>query len=293
MAGHWGFSRGPKAPPPVHGIKIRTVGTTWWGKLWISALEKLNEEYAGRLARGKTYARGGRVHDLVVARGKVSAKVTGSDPRPYVVAIDLPPLSDEAWRAAITTLGAKARFAAELLAGDMPKDVDEAFQSGGTSLFPTKAGDLTTKCSCPDWANPCKHVAATHYVLGDSFDRDPFLLFELRGRTRAEVLDATKAARGGAREKTFEEHTAAQGVKLGKVKEDDYDDWREPPPPLRLSFTPPAKHAAVIGALGVPASWREKASPLELLASLVHSASNRARAIALSAEDSTEPGEDM
>src|SRR5690606_30912500 len=96
------------------------------------------------------------------------------------------------------TMAERSRFAAELLAGEMPQEIDAAFAAHAASLFPTKAGDLVTACTCPDWANPCKHVAATHYVLGEALDRDPFLLFELRGRTKREVLDALRTARSGA-----------------------------------------------------------------------------------------------
>jgi uncharacterized Zn finger protein len=80
----------------------------------------------------------------------------------------------------------------------MPQAIDEVFVAAGVSLFPKQRADLRTSCSCPDWGDPCKHVAATHYVLGDALDRDPFLLFELRGRTKDQVLDALRAARGGA-----------------------------------------------------------------------------------------------
>ena len=276
----WRDQSGPKPPPPAHGIKIKTVGTTWWGQRWIEALEKVSPEYASRLGRGKTYARTGRVHDLVVKPGKVTAHVTGSSSSPYAITIAIPPLDDAAWSAAIALLAQKARFSAELLAGDMPKDVDDVFRTGGVSLFPGQRGELVTECSCPDYANPCKHVAATHYVLGDAFDRDPFLLFELRGRTREEVLAATKKARGagaGAGE--------SGGMRLPRLRDDDYDAWRGPMPALRLSFAIPARHAAVIASLGSPACWKEKVAPAELLAGLVQSASTQARAVALDLGD--------
>jgi uncharacterized Zn finger protein len=278
---------GPKPPAPAHGIKIKTVGTTWWGQRWIEALEKMSPEYASRLARGKTYARTGRVHDLVVEAGKVSARVTGSSREPYAITFAIPPLDPAAWSAAIERLATKARFAAELLAGDMPKDVDDAFRAGGVSLFPKRAGELVTTCSCPDWANPCKHVAATHYVLGDAFDRDPFLLFELRGRTQAQVLAATRKARGG--DAPAHEAEVVAGVRLPKLRAVDYDAWRGPMPALRVSFTTPQRHAGVIESLGTPAAWREKLSPAELLGGLVQSASTQARQIALSDLEAPDP----
>ncbi|MDB4943597.1 MAG: hypothetical protein JWP97_3131 [Labilithrix sp.] len=286
------FASGPKVPPPAHGIRIRTVGTTWWGMQWIAALVRISPDYASRLERGKTYARGGRVHDLLVAAGQVTARVTGSRPEPYAVTITLPPLGDETWEGAIARLAGRARFAAELLAGVMPKDVDDAFEAAGASLFPGRGGELGTTCSCPDWANPCKHVAATHYVLGDAFDRDPFLLFELRGQTREAVLartkQARKAARGGKKRAAPPAEDAGRTGVVLTAGEDDYDSWQAPPPSLTLTFVAPAKHAPVLAALGLPASWREKASPGELVTRLVHNASTFAVRAATAPDEAEE-----
>jgi uncharacterized Zn finger protein len=196
--GGWGGypPRRAKRAAPEHGVKVRKIGATWWGRAWVEALERMSPGYASRLARGRTYARAGRVHDLEVAGGRVAAKVTGS--RLYRVTLTLAPLAAAAWDAAIASMAAEAVFSAKLLAGEMPERIDDAFVAAGTTLFPTKPADLVTACSCPDWANPCKHVAAVHYVLGEAFDGDPFLLFELRGRTKAQVLDALRQARGAA-----------------------------------------------------------------------------------------------
>src|SRR3954449_12120196 len=91
----------------------------------------------------------------------------------------------------------KAEFSALLLNNEMPRQIDEAFLAAGASLFPKTRAELKTSCDCPDHGDPCKHIAAVHYVLGDALDRDPFLLFELRGRGRDLVLDALRVARGG------------------------------------------------------------------------------------------------
>src|SRR5690349_5479182 len=151
----------PKKPPPEHGIRIKKAGTTWWGQRWIEALEQVLKGDAGRLSRGKTYARAGRTHDLVVHAGAVTADVTGSRATPYRVRIELTQLSEEAWQSAVSAMAAKAQFSAELLAGQMPAEIDEAFRVAGVSLFPKERTDLKTSCSCPDWGDPCKHVAAT------------------------------------------------------------------------------------------------------------------------------------
>ena len=172
------------------GIKARTqrgsFGTHWWAKRWIAVLEGL--AIGGRLQRGRSYARSGQVLKIAVAPGLVTASVQGSRAQPYRVTIRVAILGKPAWQKIIARISSEARFAAKLLAGEMPADIESAFTETGTSLFPTVISELHTDCSCPDWMNPCKHVAATYYLLGEEFDRDPFLLFALRGSTKAELL---------------------------------------------------------------------------------------------------------
>ncbi|MGH9230712.1 MAG: SWIM zinc finger family protein [Acidimicrobiales bacterium] len=172
-------------------------GLTWWGRRWIGSLEALGAAYANRLPRGRTYARRGAVHRLDIQAGRVTARVDGRRPLPYRVGLSLPVFSDEQWDAVIAALAGQVRHAAALLDGRMPDDIDDTVAGAGVSLFP-RAGELTTTCSCPDHANPCKHVAAVHYVLAQTFDGDPFLLPTLRGRRRDELLTALRAARTGA-----------------------------------------------------------------------------------------------
>lgn len=211
------YERTAKRPPPEHGIRMKKAGTTWWGQRWIEALENVLRGDSARLARGRTYARAGRTHDLVVEDGRVTAKVTGSRPMPYSITIELTKLSGPVWKKAIDGMARKAQFSAELLAGQMPKDIDEVFADADSSLFPTQRAALKTKCSCPDWGDPCKHIAATHYVLGEALDRDPFLLFELRGRTKDQVLDALSAARSVA-SKTKVKTTKAAATKSATTR---------------------------------------------------------------------------
>jgi uncharacterized Zn finger protein len=279
----WGwYPPASKKPPPEHGVKVNKPGTTWWGQRWIDALERMSAGYSSRLARGRTYARAGRTHDLVVKAGRVTAKVTGSRPTPYTVTIQLAKLDGAVWDKAIDAMAAKAQFTADLLAGQMPREIDDAFRAGGGSVFPAKEADLVTDCSCPDWANPCKHVAATHYVLGEALDRDPFLLFELRGRTKDQVLDALRDARsGGGSKGTSAGERDIPSVALGTVTRADYDRAREPIPVLRLSFEAPSTPGAVLRQLGTPTAWTGDASPAELLSPLVRAAAERAREVAL------------
>jgi uncharacterized Zn finger protein len=286
------YVRAAKKAPPEHGIKMKKVGATWWGQRWIEALQNVLRGDSARLGRGHAYARSGRVHDLVINGGKVAAKVTGSRSSPYKIRIELAQLPDSVWKKAIAGMAAKAQFSAELLSGQMPKEVDEVFRAAGTSLFPEQPTDLSTGCSCPDWGDPCKHVAAAHYLLGEALDRDPFLLFELRGRTKAEVLDALQATRGGEDAPTKKQHRAnaeadsgerieIPRVALGKIKAADYDRTRVAFPELHFSFDAPVVHGAVLRQLGIPNAWSGTSSPADALSPLVRTAAEAARRIAL------------
>jgi uncharacterized Zn finger protein len=99
----------------------------------------------------------------------------------------------------------KAVFAARLLSGEMPQNIEEAFSSSGICLFPKKKDDLVTDCSCPDWSNPCKHIAAVYYLLAEQFDCDPFLIFKLRGRTKEQIIEALRNMRASGAQMEPEE----------------------------------------------------------------------------------------
>ena len=168
----------------------------WWAQRWIAALERITD--AGRLRRGRAYARKGQVLSIVEKKGAIEAKVQGSRSTPYKISIRMEALTPQQWDAVVDALGERAIFTAQLLAGEMPQEIEEAFAAAGVSLFPDTKAALVTDCSCPDWANPCKHVAAAHYILGEQFDEDPFLLFRLRGRDQEQIFAALRAKRTDA-----------------------------------------------------------------------------------------------
>ena len=189
-------------PPPIPvegGLRARSrrgdIGETWWSQRFVAALERAYGTTASRLARGRAYARAGQVLGLDLRRGIVEAAVQGSRPQPYAVSIRVKVLSDAQWTRVEAALATRALFLARLLAGEMPIDIEEAFEAAELSLFPERRGDLRTSCSCPDTANPCKHVAAAYYLLAESFDRDPFLAFEWRGRSREQLIGNLRALR--------------------------------------------------------------------------------------------------
>lgn len=179
------------------GIKARSKQggfvKNWWAGRWIEAMERVMDR--GRLQRGRSYARKGQVLSLEESKGEIRAMVQGSRRAPYKATIRITPLAEMEWEKVMAALADRPYFVAQLLAGQMPPDIEEAFQSVRLDLFP-RTGELNQECSCPDWADVCKHLAAVHYILAQRFDEDPFLLFRLRGKTQEEIvaaLGATKA----------------------------------------------------------------------------------------------------
>lgn len=196
---YWHEFYPPSKPRQARGgIKAQSrgsaFGNSWWARRWITVLESF--QIGGRLSRGRSYARRGQVLSISIEQGAVAAQVQGSRPAPYRVRIELSALKAAESTRVVEALSQQAVFAAKLLAGEMPQDVEQAFEAAGVSLFPKKLKDLRTSCSCPDWSNPCKHVAAVYYLIGEEFDRDPFLIFKLRGLPRDELLRSL----GGAAE---------------------------------------------------------------------------------------------
>jgi uncharacterized Zn finger protein len=114
--------------------------------------------------------------------------VQGTGEDPYKVKLWLDVLNDEDWGYVLEALTQKARWSAQLLAGIMPADIERAFAASGRRLFPFKLQEVRSECSCPDKANPCKHISAIYFLMGDRFSEDPFVLFQLRGRTRNKLL---------------------------------------------------------------------------------------------------------
>jgi uncharacterized Zn finger protein len=197
--GYWGYF--PRSEPIAvkDGLKARTkhgqFGEHWWSRRWIEVLESFGNR--PRLGRGRTYARKGQVMNIDLQPGLITARVQGSRRAPYKVRIEIAPLSDPQWEQAMDALAAQAFFSAQLLGGQMPPEIEGVFEAAGASLLPG-SDDVEMSCSCPDWANPCKHIAAVYYLLAEDFDRDPFRTFTLRGRTREQVMEALRDRRAAA-----------------------------------------------------------------------------------------------
>jgi uncharacterized Zn finger protein len=179
------------------GIKARTtrgaIGRSWWSRRFLAVLESF--PFARRLARGRSYARAGQVLSLAVRPGEVAASVQGSRPRPYRVKVLLAPFPALVWARVEVALAEQAIYSARLLAGEMPPDIEDVFAAAGAPLFPQRQQDLTMSCSCPDFAVPCKHLAATFYLLAEAFDDDPFQILHWRGRDRESLLTRLRTLR--------------------------------------------------------------------------------------------------
>lgn len=158
----------------------------WWVEQWMELIN--GYRFKKRLERAWDYARSGNVTSIRFEGRRVHARVQGTDPDPYKVKLWLDVLTDEDWGYVLEALTQKARWSAQLLAGVMPQDIERAFAASGRRLFPFKLQEVRSECSCPDKANPCKHISAVYYLMGDRFSEDPFVLFQMRGRTRAQLL---------------------------------------------------------------------------------------------------------
>lgn len=193
------FFEGGKAIEVDGGIAVRAqrgkIGEQWWSRRFVEILERICQP--GRLTRGRSYARKGQVMDFALAPGQVSGRVQGSRPEPYAITIRIPAYDATDWALIEEALSAQALYRAALLAGDMPHEIVEIFDELDLPLFPSA---LEMKCSCPDWAVPCKHASAVLYVLAEAFDEDPFLVLAWRGRSRDELLDSLRAQPGPAEE---------------------------------------------------------------------------------------------
>ncbi len=264
MSDDWGSF--PRSGPPRKvkgGIRARSkrggFARSWWARRWLGVLEAL--QVGGRLARGRSYARRGQVLDIEIAEGLVRARVQGSREKPYDVVIRVARLAPAEWRRLAEVLAGEAVFLARLLAGQMPEDIETAFARAGLSLFPSRLSELETSCACPDVSNPCKHIAAVYYLLGEEFERDPFLIFRLRGITRDELMrvidEIEEASRRRARVRVLRSVAPAARKKSGS-KRKAARFWRpgELPPGLVPEPARAEQAGALLARLGPFPFWR-------------------------------------
>ncbi|MGB3262734.1 MAG: SWIM zinc finger family protein [Microcoleus sp.] len=242
------------------------IDREWWTQQWLDLINTYR--FKKRLERGWQYAREGKVLSIKFPNQEVIAIVQGTDPKPYQVSLGLDTLSDEDWDYVIENMSQRAVFSAKLLAGEMPHNIEDVFAAAGKTLFPLSLSDIRSRCSCPDPKNPCKHISAVYYLLGDRFGEDPFVLFQLRGRTKEQILTALRQRRGTNKEKNSQlkvENSPTANSKLPKV--DRFWEYNQQLESSLVVIVPPPSSETVLDILGPiplatnPTATSSKSSP--------------------------------
>lgn len=167
-------------------------GKSWWGQKWVEALENIDRD-TNRLPRGRKYAKDGAVIEIIIQKNfSISAKVQGTRSTPYKEKITLPFFTEEEKDKIKKVLNERLDLSAMLISGHLPHELVDITQKMGINLFPKSWKDIDAYCSCPDWANPCKHLAAVYYIIAEELDKDPFLIFEMHGVKKKELIDIAK-----------------------------------------------------------------------------------------------------
>jgi uncharacterized Zn finger protein len=169
-----------KKNPNLTPIKVsgRKLTKTWWGMAWTENLERY-ADFGNRIGRGRSYVRQGAVLDLQIESGRVRAIVQGSRAKPYDVVVEVKPLDPVSWHKIVEACSGNLSSLEQLISGKFPAEMADLFMTTKTGLFPSPR-EIGFGCSCPDWADMCKHVAAVLYGIGVRFDEDPTLFFKLR-----------------------------------------------------------------------------------------------------------------
>jgi uncharacterized Zn finger protein len=275
----------------------------WWVQRWLELLDSYR--FKKRLERARNYAREGHVLSMEFNNAEVIAKVQGSEAEPYQVLLNLDPFTNEDWSYIINTLAEKALYSAQLLAGQMPESIEQVFIKNGLNLFPYTLTDIRSRCSCPDKANPCKHIGAVYYQLGDRLSEDPFVMFQLRGRSKTQLLAALRQQRSQPPELTpmatpiplepdpvAPPSTTVTPVKPTKTKTENLQDlakfwdYDEPLDPSLVAIAPPTDLKNSLDLLGMMPLPQEEAQEVkQFLQPLYQTVSQKALAAAFSIPD--------
>lgn len=267
----------------VRGVGSGAHAESWWGSRWVRALAQLLNPRL--LARGRIFADTGRLLDLDIGIGVVLAQAQEDDGAVCHLRIELQTFDDEAWERVTATMAGQAIYAAQLLNGEMPMDIEAVFNAEGVSLFPASRREFHAQCSCPDYARPCQHVAAVLWVIGEKLDDDPFLLFALRGRTKEQFLAAIRAWRSmtneGAARAEAAGPSAAPADQVVAPEDDIEGFWRLGPEveSLQLRVAPPEVEMEVVKILGDP-TFAEDETFLDRLTRIYRAVTRKAQEVA-------------
>ncbi len=233
----------------------------WWVQRWNDLLNSYR--FKKRLERARKYAKEGNVLSIEFKGPEVLARVQGTAPEPYQVDLSIDPFTEEDWNYVVQTMAQQAIYSAQLLAGEMPENIERVFTANGLSLFPFTLSDIRSRCSCPDPKNPCKHIGAVYYQLGDRFSEDPFVLFQLRGRTKEQILNDLRRLRSTGvteQENQKEENLPPQPTNPSATSVtqsaatplniEQFWQYNEPLDPSLVVIAPPPDNSTVLDVLG-------------------------------------------
>ncbi|HEY9729060.1 MAG TPA: SWIM zinc finger family protein [Chroococcales cyanobacterium] len=277
----------------------------WWVQRWIDLLNSYR--FKKRLERARNYAKEGNVLSIEFKGPEVLAKVQGTAPEPYEVDLSIDPFTEEDWNYVVETMAQEAIYSAQLLAGEMPHNIEKVFTSNGLSLFPFTLSDIHSRCSCPDPQNPCKHIGAVYYQLGDRFSEDPFVLFQLRGRTKEQILhdlrrlrsataqeEKSKEVQARGSDKAQEQESNAEAPRLDSkiqnektpLKIEQFWQYYEPLDSSLVVITPPPDSRTVLDVLGpIPLASADAKAVMEYLDGAYKTVSQQAMMSALKRDE--------
>ena len=242
-----------KKQPDIQPVILagQALATTWWGKAWNKNLERY-ADYTNRIGRGRSYVRHMAVVDLKIGPGRVDALVQGTRGAPYKVRITIAGIKKKNWQAITKKCRQELSSLPDLLAGKFPRKLQDVFMVQGRGLFP-EPSEISFACSCPDWADMCKHVAATLYGVGARLDEDPALFFTLR---KVDMEDLVGTA---VRERTDAIIAQKPGISSRRIDDDKLSDLFGLDIDIDLSVpTKQKKEKKVVRKKGAPRSGRKK-----------------------------------
>jgi len=264
----------------------------WWVQRWNDLLNSYR--FKKRLERARNYAREGNVLSIEFKGPQVLAKVQGTAPEPYQVSLSIDPFSEEDWNYVVETMAEQAIYSAHLLAGEMPHDIEQVFTANGLSLFPFTLSDIHSRCSCPDPQNPCKHIGAVYYQLGDRFSEDPFVLFQLRGRTKGQILDDLRRLRstGSTQVESHTESKTSKGEicqptrRTTPINIEQFWQYYEPLDSSLVVIAPPLDSRTVLDVLGtIPLASADTQAVMQYLNGVYKTVSQQAVMTALNRDE--------
>ena len=281
--------KGPNTPPrkseyekertreEVEQIKKNLINfaKTSWGKQWIQSNLQIGRPF--RMQRGIQYVKDERrIENLSISTGQIFATVQGTAPTPYRVKINFEPILQDGWKIILKELTKKTINLIELLEGLLPEDIITIFNENGYSLFPNASKGLNATCSCPDTAIPCKHIAAVILYIARVLDYNPFLLLELRGKSKSEILNELSLGQGVKSKDESEKLSPTSNIEFKfnipkisivelsseqKKSGTDTDDYN-----IGFTFRKPGKIIETLENLGVPQTIENKAFEIVLRA---------------------------